>query len=68
MVLGVDEACTNIIRHAYNLRDDQPIALSLEAKRDCVCMRLRDYGCQSPPEKMKGRSHDLIKPAASVCT
>src|SRR3954465_7818412 len=44
MVLGVDEACTNIIRHAYHLRDDQPIALSLEAKRDCVCMRLRDYG------------------------
>jgi anti-sigma regulatory factor (Ser/Thr protein kinase) len=27
MILGVDEACTNIIRHAYELRDDQPIAL-----------------------------------------
>ena len=62
MVLGVDEACTNIIRHAYHLRDDQPIALSCEAKRDCVCMRLRDYGKQSPPEAMRGRSHDLIKP------
>jgi anti-sigma regulatory factor (Ser/Thr protein kinase) len=62
MVLGVDEACTNIIRHAYHLRDDQPIALSCEAKRDCVCMRLRDYGKQSSPEKMQGRSHDLIKP------
>ena len=62
MVLGVDEACTNIIRHAYHLRDDQPIALSLEAKRDCVCLRLRDYGRQSPPEKMQGRAHDLIRP------
>ena len=62
MVLGVDEACTNIIRHAYHLRDDQPIALSLEAKRDCVCLRLRDYGRQSPPEKMQGRAYDLIKP------
>ena len=62
MVLGVDEACTNIIRHAYNLQDDQPIALSCEANRDCVCMRLRDYGQQSPPEAMRGRSHDLIKP------
>ncbi|PYJ40653.1 MAG: ATP-binding protein, partial [Verrucomicrobia bacterium] len=29
MVLGVDEACTNIIRHAYQLREDQLIALSL---------------------------------------
>ncbi|HEV8184855.1 MAG TPA: ATP-binding protein [Chthoniobacterales bacterium] len=62
MVLGVDEACTNIIRHAYNLRDDQPIALSLEANRDCVCLRLRDYGCQTPPETMQGRAHDLIRP------
>jgi serine/threonine-protein kinase RsbW len=62
MVLGVDEACTNIIRHAYHLQDDQPIALSIEAKSDCVCLRLRDYGQQSPPEKMQGRAHDLIKP------
>jgi anti-sigma regulatory factor (Ser/Thr protein kinase) len=62
MVLGVDEACTNIIRHAYHLRDDQPIALSLEAKSDCVCLRLRDYGRQSAPEKMQGRAHDLIRP------
>ena len=44
MVLGVDEACTNIIRHAYHLRDDQLISLSLEGKSDCVCVRLRDYG------------------------
>ncbi len=62
MVLGVDEACTNIIRHAYHLQDDQPIALSIEAKSDCVCLRLRDYGQQSAPEKMQGRAHDLIKP------
>lgn len=62
MVLGVDEACTNIIRHAYDLRDDQPIALSVEGKRNCVCMRLRDYGHQTLPEKMQGRAHDLIKP------
>ncbi len=62
MILGVDEACTNIIRHAYHLQDDQLIALSLEGRRDCVCLRLRDYGRQSPAEKMQGRAHDLIKP------
>ena len=62
MVLGVDEACTNIIRHAYHLQDDQPIALSLEGKPDCVCLRLRDYGKQCAHENMKGRAHDLIKP------
>ena len=47
MVLGVDEACTNIIRHAYHLRDDQLISLSLEGLRDCIRMRLRDYGKQT---------------------
>ncbi len=62
MVLGVDEACTNIIRYAYRLRDDQLIALSMEGLRKCVRMRLRDYGEQVTPHEMKGRSHDMIKP------
>ena len=62
MVLGVDEACTNIIRHAYQLRDDQPIALSMEGLRKCVRMRLRDYGEQVPAHEMQGRSHDRIEP------
>ena len=43
MILGVDEACTNIIRHAYHLRDDQLIALSLEGWRSAaIRMRVRD--------------------------
>lgn len=62
MVLGVDEACTNIIRHAYHLQDDQPIALSLEGRSNCVCLRLRDYGRQCSPENMQGRPCDLIRP------
>src|SRR6267143_1753959 len=62
MVLGVDEACTNIIRHAYHLRDDQLISLSLEEKSDCVCLRLRDYGKHSHPDSMKSRPTDLIRP------
>src|ERR1700704_3950748 len=62
MVLGVDEACTNIIRHAYHLRDDQLISLSLEGLRNCIRMRLRDYGEQTAHGSLKGRSRDLIKP------
>src|SRR5438309_11414329 len=62
MVLGVDEACTNIIRYAYRLRDDQLIALSMEGLRTCVRMRLRVYGEQVRLHEVKGRSHDMIKP------
>jgi anti-sigma regulatory factor (Ser/Thr protein kinase) len=62
MVLGVDEACTNVIRYAYGLRDDRLISLRMEGLRKCVRMRLRDYGEKVFPHEMKGRSHDLIKP------
>src|ERR1700747_898069 len=62
MVLGVDEACTNVIRHAYDLRDDQPIALSVETLQTCVRLRLRDYGAEPPAHKMSGRAHKDVKP------
>ena len=65
MVLGVDEACTNVIRYAYRLRDDQLISLRMEGLRKCVRMRLRDYGEKVFPHEMKGRSHDLIKPGVA---
>lgn len=62
MVLGVDEACTNVIRYAYRSREDQLISLQMEGLRKCVRMRLRDYGEKAFPHTMKGRSHDLVKP------
>ena len=62
MVLGIDEACTNVIRHAYHLRDDQLISLCLEGSPRCIRMRVRDYGKQTEAHTMKGRSHDLIRP------
>src|SRR5437667_3214221 len=62
IVLGVDEACTNVIRYAYRLRDDQPISLRMEGLRKCVRMRLRDYGEKVLLHEMKGRSHDMIRP------
>jgi serine/threonine-protein kinase RsbW len=61
MVLGVDEACTNIIRYAYALRDDRPIVLSMEGLRNCVRMRLRDYGEQMRIS-IKGANLDVVKP------
>ncbi|HJX98972.1 MAG TPA: ATP-binding protein [Chthoniobacterales bacterium] len=62
MVLGIDEACTNVIRHAYDLRDDQPIAISVEALATCVRVRLRDYGFKTAPHTMRGREHAQVKP------
>jgi anti-sigma regulatory factor (Ser/Thr protein kinase) len=62
IVLGVDEACTNIIRYAYELRDDQLIALSMEGLQTCVRLRLRDYGRHGAKHVMKARSRTVLKP------
>jgi anti-sigma regulatory factor (Ser/Thr protein kinase) len=63
MVLGVDEACTNVIRHAYALRDDQLIALSLEGNPDCVRIRVRDYGKQVAKADLMARNNSsAVKP------
>ena len=63
MVLGVDEACTNIIRHAYGLQEDQLISLSLETcARGGVRFRLRDYGRSFNPDQCKPRPLDGLQP------
>src|SRR5260370_17912142 len=60
MVLGVDEACTNIIRHAYHLAEDKLITLSLQTYTGGVRFRLRDFGDQA--EWVQGRSLDHVRP------
>ena len=62
MVLGVDEACTNIIRYAYELRDDQLISLSLEGLRTCVRIRVRDYGRRISPKALQHKVSDCLRP------
>ena len=62
MVLGVDEACTNIIRYAYALRDDQLIALSMEARSNCVRIRLRDYGKPVDKKALAAKAGSSLKP------
>jgi anti-sigma regulatory factor (Ser/Thr protein kinase) len=41
---AVDEACSNVIRHAYNGRTDRRIRLTFLVKPDCLEVRLRDFG------------------------
>ena len=55
IVLGVDEACTNIIRHAYSLQEDQLISLSMEQGRNGITIRLRDFGRQAGKAALRSR-------------
>ncbi len=62
VILGLDEACTNVIRYAYHHQTDQLICLVCEEIEAGVRFRLRDYGTQCDPSKLQGRPLDLVQP------
>lgn len=67
VVLGVDEALANIIKHAYHGRQDQPIEIELAPLHDAdgsieLLIRMRDHGLEVDPSCIKGRDLDDIRP------
>ena len=62
IVLGLDEACTNVIRYAYHHEPNQLICLVCEQIAAGVRFRLRDFGAQADPIKLHGRPLDLVQP------
>ena len=62
IILGVDEACTNVIRYAYHHEPNQLICLMCELTDAGVRFRLRDYGAQCDPCRLNGRPLDLVQP------
>ena len=62
IVLGLDEACTNVIRYAYHHEPNQLICLVCEKTEKGVRFRLRDYGTQTDPANLAGRPLDIIQP------
>jgi len=61
MVLALDEACTNVIRHAY-AHECKPVRLEMTSLRALVRFVLRDYGRSCDPKKIKSRKLEDIRP------
>ena len=61
-MLGVDEACTNVIRHAYQGAVGRPIQLHLEADELELRFRLRDFAGPLEADKLQGRNLDEVRP------
>lgn len=61
LVLGLDEACTNIIRHAYG-HHEKPVRLEMERLRDRVRFVLRDYGRSCDPKCIRSRALEDVRP------
>lgn len=62
LVLCVDEACANIIKHSYEFKCTEPIEISFEVDNDSFTVKIRDYGKQCDTQKFKPRKLDEVRP------
>jgi anti-sigma regulatory factor (Ser/Thr protein kinase) len=61
LVLAIDEACTNVIRHAYH-HECRPIRLNMQQTKSALRIVIRDYGKSCEPEKIRSRPLTEIRP------
>lgn len=62
IVLALDEACTNIMRHAYCGSKKKVIRMSLEFDGGRLTCILRDYGKSCDPDKIRSRDLTDFRP------
>jgi anti-sigma regulatory factor (Ser/Thr protein kinase) len=62
LVLAIDEACTNVIRYAYENEQRHPMHMDMERLDDRVRFVLRDYGRSCDPAKIRSRALEDIRP------
>jgi len=62
VVMAVDEACQNVIRHAYGGDPGGAIELMIERCGEDLVISLRDFARKVDPKKVKPRDLDEIRP------
>jgi len=62
IVIAVDEACQNIIRHAYAGRSDGEIVLEIECAGEALVVSLRDFAPPIDPSRVRPRDLDDVRP------
>lgn len=60
--LAVDEACSNVIRHAYGGDTARSITVRFRTSRGCFEVIIEDNGLKAHPELIAGRSLDEVRP------
>lgn len=62
IVTAVDEACQNVIRHAYCDDSSGEIELEIERCGEDLVVSLRDFAPEVDPDEVKPRDLDEIRP------
>lgn len=62
IILAVDEACTNIIRYAYDGDTTKTITLTVTVEAGTLFIRLRDYGKPVDVSTIAPRKLDEVRP------
>jgi serine/threonine-protein kinase RsbW len=62
IILAVDEACSNIIKHSYENDPEKKIDISIETCKNKLVIHITDYGNQCDLNKMQSRDIDDIRP------
>ena len=60
--LCINEILANVIRHAYNDRMDQPIAVRAEVRDDELTIEIRDWGNGVDPSSVPQQPYDPLTP------
>ena len=50
--IAVEEACTNVIQHAYGLKADRPVSVRCRLRNQEFIVRIRDFGAAFVPESV----------------
>jgi len=62
IILAVDEACSNIIKHAYEGDHNKTITMTVADDAERFTVRLRDYGRKADPASIAPRDLADIRP------
>ncbi len=62
LVIAINEACMNIIQHAYRGVDNGEFVIEVSRVAQSLCFRLEDYADPVDLDKIKPRDLDDIRP------
>ncbi len=62
IILAVDEACSNIIKHSYKNNPDRKIDLTIQLESKCLTIFILDDGIKFDINLIKTRNPNEIKP------